>query len=149
MPRKQADRCAAGDDRLACLRESLVRKSCPWDYRPAGGAIRLDARMSLFDDPRYLVAMRMRFKKISRIDEERLDDELILLHPVTLEVKILNDTATVLWEALETFPTADELVELVAEARPEIPVAEVRGMVTGFLDELVKAELVERLGLPH
>lgn len=87
---------------------------------------------------------RVRFSKIPNIDEERLDGELILLHPLSLQVKVLNETAAVLWDALEAFPTADALVAIVSEARPEIPTDEVWAMVRGFLDELVTAELVER-----
>ncbi len=88
----------------------------------------------------------MRFSKIPHIDEERLDGELILLHPLSLQVKVLNETAAVLWDALDAFPTAEDLVAIVAEARPEIPADEIQAMVSGFLDELVTAELVERSG---
>lgn len=91
----------------------------------------------------------MRFRKIPQLDEERLDGELIVLHPLSLQVKVLNETATVLWDALDAFPTAEELASIVAEARPEIPADEARSIVSGFLDELVAAELVERLDHVH
>ena len=88
----------------------------------------------------------MRFSKIPHIDEERLDGEIILLHPRSLHVKVLNETAAALWDALNAFSTAEELVAIVSEARPEIPADEVRAWVGGFLDELVAADLIEQVG---
>jgi hypothetical protein len=84
------------------------------------------------------------FIKVPQVDEERLDDELILLHPATLQVKFLNETATVLWDALDVFPTADGLAGLLMEARPELSPAESLAHVTTFLEELMAAGLVER-----
>lgn len=84
------------------------------------------------------------YVKVSQIDEERLDNELILLHPETLQVKVLNETATVLWDALEMFPSVDALSGLLAEARPEIPPADGAALIGRFLDELVAAGLVVR-----
>ena len=86
----------------------------------------------------------MRVVKVPQVDEERLDDELILLHPQTLEVKHLNETAAVLWDALGVLPTDDDLVALLVEARPELPPDEARTFVHAFLNDLVAAGLIER-----
>ncbi|MGE0448727.1 MAG: PqqD family protein [Vicinamibacterales bacterium] len=86
----------------------------------------------------------MRFVKVPQVDEERLDDELILLHPKTLQVKFLNETATVLWDALGILPSDDELAALLVEARPEIGSDVARTVVGTFLDELLAAGLIER-----
>jgi len=88
--------------------------------------------------------MSVHYVKVPQIDEERLDNELILLHPETLQVKVLNETATVLWDALEAFPSAEALCSLLAEARPEISPADGESLIGRFLDELVVAGLVAR-----
>jgi hypothetical protein len=83
------------------------------------------------------------FIKIPYIDEERLDDELILLHPETLQVKLLNETATVLWDALDVYPTVEGLAALLTEARPEISATDAAAYIATFLDELRLAGLIE------
>ena len=88
--------------------------------------------------------MSVHYVKVPQIDEERLDNELILLHPETLQVKVLNETATVLWDALEAFPSAEALWSLLAEARPEISPEDGESLIGRFLDELVVAGLVAR-----
>ncbi len=92
--------------------------------------------------------MSTHYIKVPRIDEERLDEELILLHPETLQVKVLNETATVLWDALEAFPCVADLGGLLAEARPEISPADGEALITTFLDDLVAAGLVVRQERP-
>ncbi len=86
----------------------------------------------------------VQFIKHPQVDEERLDDELILLHPRTLEVRLLNESAVVLWDALGEFPTARELAGLLDEANPEISPDESLALVVAFLDELAGAGFVER-----
>jgi hypothetical protein len=88
--------------------------------------------------------MNAHYIKFPQIDEERLDNELILLHPETLQVKVLNETATVFWDALEAFPSAEALAGLLAEARPEISPADGEVLIGRFLDELVAVGLVAR-----
>jgi len=87
--------------------------------------------------------MSIHFIKVPHVDEERMDDELILLHPQTLQVKLLNETAAVLWDALGEFPTAQDLTGLLAEAHPDISSADSLAYVTTFLEELAEAGLVE------
>jgi hypothetical protein len=88
--------------------------------------------------------MSIHYSKVCHVDEERLDDELILLHAETLEVRVMNETAAVLWDALGEFPTTEDLAGLLAEARPEISLADSLAYVKTFLDELTDAGLVER-----
>jgi hypothetical protein len=88
--------------------------------------------------------MSDRYIKVSQVDEERLDDELLLLHRETLQVRLLNETAAVFWDALGEFQTALELQRLLTETRPELPAEESLGYVTTFLDELEAAQLVKR-----
>jgi Coenzyme PQQ synthesis protein D (PqqD) len=92
--------------------------------------------------------MSNHFIKVPHVDEERLDDALILLHPETLQLRFLNETAAVLWDALGEFPTAQALTGLLAEARPDISFADGLAYVTTFLDELADAGFVERQERP-
>jgi hypothetical protein len=84
------------------------------------------------------------FIKGPDVDEEPLDDELILLHPRTLQVNVLNESAAVLWDALGEFPTDHDLAGLLAEARPDLSAADSLAYVTTFLDQLVEAGFVFR-----
>ncbi len=84
------------------------------------------------------------FVRLEVLEEERVGDELLLLHPRTLEVKLLNETGAILWEALPTFPTAEALVDLLTEARPELGRDRCAEQVTNFLEGLLAAGLIER-----
>jgi hypothetical protein len=88
--------------------------------------------------------MSTHYIKVPQIDEERLDNELILLHPETLQVKVLNETATVLWDALDSFPSAEALCSLLVDAFPEISPADSESLIGRFLEELAAAGLVVR-----
>jgi hypothetical protein len=88
--------------------------------------------------------MPSRYTRIPDIDAERLDDGLLLLHPRSLEVRLLNDTAAVLWEALPTLATLDELAALLCEARPDLPRDAAAAEVGRCLDELAAAGFLAR-----
>lgn len=88
--------------------------------------------------------MQARYVRIPDIDAERLDDGLLLLHPRSLDVRLLNDTAAVLWEALPTLATTDELAALLCEARPELTRDAAVADVTRCLAELAAAGFVAR-----
>lgn len=88
--------------------------------------------------------MPTRFIRTSAIDAERLADGLLLLHPRSLEVRLLNDTAAVLWEALPTLATVEELAALLCEGRPEMPREAAIAEVSRCLDELAAAGFVMR-----
>ncbi len=77
-------------------------------------------------------------------DEERLDDELILLHRKTLQVRVLNSTATVLWDAMVIYHTAQELADLMLEAWPAMDASEALAYATQFLDSLTEAGFAVR-----
>jgi len=77
------------------------------------------------------------------MDEERVDDELMLLHTGTLEVRVLNETATVLWDALAVFDRAEDLASLISEARPEIDDQESLAYALEFLKDLASVGFVE------
>lgn len=83
------------------------------------------------------------YTKIAAVDAEAVDDSLALLHPVSLEVRMLNETAAILWNALDLFPTATELGELIHEARPELSAETSAQIAQGFLQDLLEAGFIE------
>jgi len=89
--------------------------------------------------------MTTRYRKNTEIDEERLDDELLLLHRKTLQVRVLNESATVLWDALDEFGSAQALIDLFGEARSEIAPVDIENYVTGFLRDLTECEFIKVL----
>jgi hypothetical protein len=92
--------------------------------------------------------MPARFFRTPEIDAERLPDGLLLVHPRSLEVRLLNDTAAVLWEALPSLATAEELAALLCEARPEMTREGALAEVERCLEELAGAGFVARDGSP-
>lgn len=84
-----------------------------------------------------------RYTKIAAVDAEAVDDSLALLHPVSLEVRMLNETAAILWNALDLFPTAAELAELIHEARPELSAETSTEIAEAFLQDLLEAGFIE------
>lgn len=73
-----------------------------------------------------------------------MGEDLLLLHPRTLEVKLLNETASILWEALPAWPTAEALTALLVEARPELDPATAAAYVAALLETLLAAGLIEQ-----
>ena len=47
----------------------------------------------------------MRYRKEAAVDVDLIGDDLILMHLVSRRMIILNPTGTILWDALDTFPT--------------------------------------------
>ena len=84
----------------------------------------------------------MRYRKEAAVDVDQIGDDLILMHLVSRRMIILNPTGTILWDALDTFPTRDELVGLLREALPDQPAAELEAGLTAVLDGLTEAGLL-------
>ena len=88
--------------------------------------------------------MQTRYARTPGIEAEPLDEGLLLLHPLSLQVRMLNDTAAVLWDALPSLATVEALAELVCEARPEMDRDAALAEVSRCLDELAAAGFVAR-----
>ena len=84
----------------------------------------------------------MRYRKETAVDADLIGDDLILMHLVTRRIIILNPTGTILWDALDTFPTSGELAGLLREAQPDRPAAELEAGLAAVLDGLVEAGLL-------
>lgn len=89
--------------------------------------------------------MKNYYRKFLEVDEERLNDDLILLHTITLEIRLLNETATILWDALNEYDTAEELASLMSESRPNIDYPEHLDYANTFLGDLLVAGFIEQI----
>ena len=81
--------------------------------------------------------MPARYCKSDDVDVDVFDGELILVHVDTRRVLILNGAAHGLWDALDLVSDREGLIELVAEALPDSPPAEIAAAVDGVLSDLV------------
>ncbi len=77
-------------------------------------------------------------RKGTAVDEDVIDGDLILMNLDTRQVTILNAAARVLWEAVEDFPTRDDLMGLLREAFPERPAAELERELDAVLGTLTE-----------
>jgi hypothetical protein len=74
-------------------------------------------------------------RKTDRFDSEVLGDDLVLLHLDSLEAVMLNDTAAIIWEAIDAFESEAVLIDLLREAQPAA--ADRAGdHVRDFIDEM-------------
>jgi glycosyltransferase involved in cell wall biosynthesis len=84
----------------------------------------------------------LRYAKSPLVDGEWLDAELLLIHQQTQQMQVLNAAAAILWEALDMYPTASALAELLCEAQPELPRRDALITCLDFLTTLAKAGFV-------
>ena len=77
-----------------------------------------------------------RLRKVPEIDEDVIDGDLILMHPRTRSVLILDAAARALWEVLDDFSSRDEMLELLEEALPQQPAGEIERTLNELLAAL-------------
>jgi SAM-dependent methyltransferase len=80
-----------------------------------------------------------RIARSAEVDLERVGEEVVLMHLTSLELRFLNETGAILWDAMEEIQEPTELVELLVEARPEFSRETHEANVSLFLQELVGA----------
>jgi SAM-dependent methyltransferase len=80
-----------------------------------------------------------RVARTTEVDIEPLGEDVLLMHLTSMELRLLNETGAILWEALEEIHDPAELVEMLVEARPEFPRETHEANVGLFLQELVAA----------
>ena len=61
----------------------------------------------------------MHLKKSPNIDVDEFDGDLILMNLDTRQVLVLNESAHVLWSALDLIDTRGDLLALLQEAMPD------------------------------
>lgn len=77
-----------------------------------------------------------RFQRSPSVDVDRTGEDVILLHTESLELRVLNPAAAVLWDALEEFGTLEELTDLLVSADPDTPAEVHRQRTAEFLKSL-------------
>ena len=80
-----------------------------------------------------------RVSRVAEIDVERIGDEVVLMHLTNLELRLLNETGAVLWDAMEEIQEPSEWVAMLVEARPEFSRETHEANVALFLQELAGA----------
>ena len=73
----------------------------------------------------------------TRVLEKKLDDELLLIDNETDVIFNLNPLGTAVWRFLETPKTADEIMEVLCNAFPDIPEVQIREDTSRLLGQLV------------
>lgn len=58
--------------------------------------------------------------KSKNIEADEFDDDLILMNLATRQVLVLNAAAKILWQAMDEFPSGDDLLALLTEAMPNL-----------------------------
>ena len=85
----------------------------------------------------------MYLKKSQNIDVDDFGGELILMNLETRQVLVLNDSAHVLWSALDLMNTHGDLLALLQEAMPEAQTAALEAALDGILGTLVSGGFLQ------
>lgn len=70
----------------------------------------------------------------------------VIYDPCSGSATVLNPTGSILWKSLENPVGAGELERVITEAFPAIPTESARSDVSQFLESLLKAGLVVKVG---
>lgn len=87
----------------------------------------------------------MTFRRADGVLSEMADGRAMLAASSGVEVIVLNETGTMVWDLLADHGDPDQLVRLVQEAYPEVAADVVEHDVHTFLDELRAADLVDEM----
>lgn len=81
--------------------------------------------------------MHSQFHKAKNIDADVFDGDLILMNLETRQVLVLNETANILWMAIDLLDTRGGLLDLLREAMPDKDVPELESSLDSILGALV------------
>jgi hypothetical protein len=81
--------------------------------------------------------MHSEFHKANNIDADVFDGDLILMNLETRQVLVLNETANVLWTAIDQFHTRTDLLDLLREAMPDQDAAQLESSLDAILGALL------------
>lgn len=82
------------------------------------------------------------YRRVTTVDEEEFEDDLVIMNTRTEAVVTLNGAARLVWTALVDDVTIDQLTALFAEAIADADPAVIRRDIAATLESLSKAELV-------
>lgn len=80
--------------------------------------------------------MNHHLTKSPHVEIEAMGENLMLLNTSTLELYLLNDVASILWEAIDHFPNSADLLSLLAEAKPEFDPTTLEHHLDDFISTL-------------
>jgi PqqD family protein of HPr-rel-A system len=89
---------------------------------------------------------RTSWRRESALPFQRMDGETIVVDPRLGEVHLFNETASRIWELLETASSTDDLVAALAQEYEGAPDEELRREVETFLSDLGSKGLLESRG---
>ena len=79
----------------------------------------------------------MYLSKSQNIDVDEFDGDLILMNLDTRQVLVLNESAHILWTALDTINTRGGLLALLQEAMPDTQTPALEAALDGILGTMV------------
>jgi hypothetical protein len=81
----------------------------------------------------------VRLRKTALTQSDKVDTDAVVLNLASMNCFLLNDTAAVLWDALDHFDDSEELVGLLSSAG----VPDAARVIERYADDLIAAGLVE------
>lgn len=69
-------------------------------------------------------------------------ERVVVFHQVTRDSIVLNPTGSLIWEALTTSKTREQLLTVLSEAYPEVPQEALESDLDAYLTELGENQLV-------
>jgi ABC-type amino acid transport substrate-binding protein len=81
--------------------------------------------------------------KSKNVDADMFDGDLILMNRDTHQVLVLNQTAEILWSAIDLLNTRDGLLDLLREAMPAIPSPQLAASLDDILDALLRGGFLQ------
>lgn len=85
----------------------------------------------------------LRFLKSTNIDADIFDGDLILMNLGTRQVLVLNETASILWDAIDLLNTRDGLLDLLREAMPHAQSSLIETNLDAILDSLLRHDFLK------
>ncbi len=82
------------------------------------------------------------YRRVTTVDEEEFEDDLVIMNTRTEAVVTLNGAARLVWTALVDDMTLDRLTALFVEAIPDADPTIIRRDIATTLESLSEAELV-------
>ena len=77
--------------------------------------------------------MNTHFRKATHVDADGFDGDLILMNLQTRQVLVLNETANILWTAIDLVDSRNGLLDLLREAMPGKDMPQLESSLDGVL----------------
>ncbi len=84
-----------------------------------------------------------RFRRSTRVDETRVGDRVVLYHRDAGSGIVLNPAGSLIWDAMSTPRSQDELATQLATKFPSIPRSRIESDVSTYIDSLLAHSLID------